>query len=259
MRIKQRLLSLSILLIGLGLYTPIYKRVYQALTQTQENCDEIALELLQPAEIAERDDLLIAQIGIAIAPDGGEIYQLGENGIKITDAATGREQEFQLPDKFPELSWGTDITYDSKRNLIAIVSFGGEGYFYRFDVKKRRWVDVRSLNNIDLTSIAYDSDRDRYIAWGKEWTMSNLVFLSAQGELQAQESVLDSMPEFDSLYDRTIGEAATIKVAASANHLTLLVYPEDYVLPSKQNPVAVWNYSLDDKTIKLIYKSQQDR
>ena len=47
-QIKQRLLSLSILLIGLGLYFPIYKQVYKLYTQCDR--EHIKAEFKLPTE-----------------------------------------------------------------------------------------------------------------------------------------------------------------------------------------------------------------
>ena len=246
-RIKQRLLSLSILLIGLGLYLPLYKKIYRSYTQFTNRQIEL------PAKVNN------SQLGVAVSPDGTEQYELTNRGILVTDRKTGRQKEFKLPCRFPKLSWGTDIAYDSKRDLIAAISFGGEGYFYRFDVKQRRWIDFRSLDNADLKSIAYDRVGDRYVAWGGGMLEegywgddTNLVTISADGKLLDYENVAARMLGFERLSDRSNKPNPIIKIRAYGNHITLVAYPSDHFQPVDNEPLAIWRYNLDSKRMHSI-------
>ena len=133
------------------------------------------------------------------------MYQLTEKGIQVTNVETGVQQEFEPPKKFPELSRGSGIAYDSKRDLVAIVSFL-PGYFYRFDPKKRRWLDVRPTSNFDITSLTYDSATDRYIAWANDIAAGDggagtVLVISGTGKLTKSELVADKLPGFFRLFD----------------------------------------------------------
>ena len=246
-RIKQRLLSLSILLIGLGLYLPLYKKIYRSYTQFTNRQIEL------PAKVNN------SQLGVAVSPDGTEEYELTQRGILVTDRRTGRQKEFKLPCRFPKLSWGTDIAYDSKRDLIAAISFGGEGYFYRFDVKQRRWIDFRSLDNADLKSITYDRVGDRYIAWGggrlKEgyWADDdNLVIISADGRLLDYENVAARMLGFERLGNYGNKPDPIVKIRANGNNLTLIAYQSQGFQPVENVPPTIWHYNLASKRMKLV-------
>lgn len=246
-RIQQRLLSLSVLLVGLGLYTPLYKKIYQSYTEFSNRHE-------QPATANYNSSL-----GVVVSPDGTEKYELTDRGIKITNIKTGRQQEYKLPCKFPKLSWGTDIAYDSKRNLVTAVSFRGEGYFYRFDVKQRRWLDYRSLNNADLKSITYDRVGDRYIAWGggkleeDYWgDDTNLVIISAHGRLLDYENIASRMSGFERLQDRGSGFEPIVKIRAYGNNITLVAYPSDSFQATRNKPLAIWRYDLDSQIIRLV-------
>lgn len=193
----------------------------------------------------------ISQTGIAISPDGREIYQLIDDGIKVTDRETGEQEDFKLPRKFPQLSWGTDIAYDSKRDLVSLISLGGEGYFYRFDVNKRRWLDVRSVNNIDLQSLTYDPASDRYIAWAEDYGQGHqgqLLFISGTGELLSQERVSDRLKGFYRQYDRNNGRSPVVEIIARGNNIVLLTRSGNSVR-------SIWHYDEDSKTVRLTYKS----
>ena len=195
----------------------------------------------------------LSKTGIAVSPDGTETYELTEEGIRVTNKETGKQKEYKVPKKFPELSWATDIAYDTKRDLVVAVSFGGEGYFYRFDAKNKRWLDVRSVNGLDITSLSYDSTSDRYIAWVSEGT---LLLISGTGELLSSENVSDKMPELYRLYDRGNEPMPLIKVAARGNNLALIAYKDPYER-IESSPQAIWHYNLESKTMQLTYKFER--
>ena len=202
--------------------------------------------------------------GIAVSPDRTQVYKITEEGIKVTDKNTGRQKEYKLPDKFPKLSWGTDIAYDSKRNLVSLVSLGGEGYFYRFDAEKRRWLDVRSVNNMDIQSLTYDRISDRYIAWAKDYGgyEDDLLFISGEGELLSKETVSDRLTGFYRQYDRDNNPTPIIEIVAQGNNIALMMrsyhiwQPEFSYSNRYSNPIhSIWHYDLDSQDIRLTYKS----
>lgn len=249
--IKQRLLSLSVLLLGLGLYVPVYQKIYRAYTQFAEGQIEL------PAETNNN-----SYTGRATSPDGIETYELTNRGILVTNKITGRQKEFKLPRKFPELSWGTDIAYDSKRDLVAVVSFGGEGFFYRFDVEQGRWLDFRSLDDVDLKSLTYDRVGDRYIAWGGgalgsgNWADdTNLVVISAMGKLLAYEDVASKIPDVQHLSDRIDRLEPEIRLSMNGDNVVLTAYPSKY-LESIYGAEAIgtWHYNLDEGKMRRICK-----
>ena len=195
----------------------------------------------------EKSDRLVRQTGIAVSPDGKE-YELTDTGIKVTNC-NSKQKEFKIPSKFPKLSWGTDIAYDSKRDIVSLVSLGGEGYFYRFDAKQRRWLDVRSLNNLDLKSLTYDRTSDRYIAWGEDYlNMDDLLFISGTGKLLSTESISDRLTGFYRQYDRGNESSPVVEIAANGNNLALMTYEGNSIQ-------SIWHYDMDLKDIRLTYKS----
>jgi len=256
--IKQRLFASSILVVGLGLCLPVYKSFYKQSLQAfqehfspQSKIKRASTYRPCPRYLSSRNNFQkSSQTGIAISPDRQELYRLTDKGIQVTNKETGELQDFPLPYSFPQLSWGTDIAYDSNRDLVSLVSFGGEGYFYRFDVKQRRWLDVRSLNNFDLKSITYDRMSDRYVAWAEDYGMNrgNLLFFSGTGELLSQENISDRMAGFERLSDQRYAMQNPVEIFARGDNLALMIY--------KGNSVQyIWHYDLDSKNIRLTYKS----
>ncbi|MEM6614643.1 MAG: hypothetical protein AAF652_20850 [Cyanobacteria bacterium P01_C01_bin.72] len=204
-KIKQRLIASSALIAGFVIFSPVYQKLYRlkspcfqkyhqpaklAATTHPSKFDQSRREYRTKKSTFTRANDSVTPIGMAISPDGREIYRLTKSGISIFNRNTGEYHNFDLPLNFPRLSWGTDLAYDSRRDLVSLVSFGGEGYLYRFDARQRRWLDVRSLDNIDLKSLTYERTLDRYVAQVEDFGMNegNLVFISGDGELLQQEN-----------------------------------------------------------------------
>ena len=264
--IKQRLLASSILIAGLGLYSPIYKQIYNSYRSVREHS---LAKLGQPTEPIRkpcykyrfktrsktRSKTTLPKsssgIGIAVSPDGEKVYRQKYDGIEVIDKKTGRQEYFELPYWLPELSWATDIAYDSKRDLVSMVSLGGEGYFYRFDAKKRRWLDAQSLYNMDLKSLTYDPTSDRYVAWSQNYgrNSGDLVFLSETGELIARENISHLLAGFNLLYDTDNQMPPAIEIVARGNNITLMTHARNSVR-------YIWYYDLESKTARLAFKSR---
>ena len=274
--IEQRLLSLSILVAGLGLYFPWYKQVYEKYQYRQAYSNCFKSKLAEPTKFGKsynadsprtdkpyKGDLsegvpfttrhmydnalprnLVSQVGLAVSPDGKTVYELTDNGIKARDRITNIEEYFELPPSFPRLSWGTDIAYDSKRDLVSLVSFGGEGFFYRFDVKQGKWLDFSSVHNIDIQSLTYDRTLDRYLAWAN----GSLLTMSETGNFLSQDRIIDKMAGFYQLYDRGNESVPVVEIAANGNNLTLITH-------SSSSVRSIWHYDYDAKTAQLTYKA----
>ena len=187
---------------------------------------------------------LISQRKFAVSSKSNKVYELVSNGIQVRDKLSGKQNNFELPSDFPRLSWGTDIAYDSKRDIVSIVSLGGEGFLYRFDAKKRKWLDVRSLNQIDIDSFTYDEVADRYLAWAH----GNLLFISSSGELLSRESMTDKMKGFYRLYDRGNEQPPAVEIVADGDNIALMTY-------SGNSIKYIWYYNHNLKTVQLTYKS----
>ena len=204
-KIKQRLLASSALLAGFVIFSPVYQKLYRlkspcsqkyhqpaksAATTYHSEFDRGGQEYSYIRRTLSRANHSATPIGMAISPDGREIYRLTKSGILVFNRNTGESNNFDLPLNFPRLSRGTDLAYDSRRDLVSLVSLGGEGYLYRFDAQQRRWLDVRSLDNIDLKSLTYERTLDRYVAQVEDFGMNegNLVFITGNGELLQQET-----------------------------------------------------------------------
>lgn len=126
------------------------------------------------------------------------------------------------PSDVPELSWTTGITFDSLRERILISTLGGEGFLYALDPNTRDWSVVNSLNQIDLTAIAFSASRDRVFGVESRSHFS-LHEYSAAGELLESQHL--AVPVLTHFTDR-----ATQLIEVDGL-LALLQYPQGTLDP----------------------------
>src|SRR6185369_13894733 len=97
-----------------------------------------------------------------VVAGGGDRYFYGTQWQQVwrIDAQTGVATEMQLGTDVPELSWPSGITFDSLRNRIVLVSFGGEGYLYAYSPALEQWSLISSMNNLDVQGLVYHAPGD---------------------------------------------------------------------------------------------------
>lgn len=188
---------------------------------------------------------LIADGKFVLSPKGDKAYFIDNDKLVFSDIATGQKTTVDLPGNFPNFSWVSDIAYDSRRNIVSIVSFGGEGYLYRYNVKTNKWVDFRSVNNIDIYSMAYDRSADRYVAWASN---GSLIFISALGELLFTHDVASKLPGFYRTYDRNNSRPPRLTLAPNGAYVALV----NISINSVKN---IWVYDIGNQTAKLTYRA----
>ena len=59
---------------------------------------------------------------IAISMSGEEIYRLNGDELEILNHLEGSYETVTLPPNFPQFSWAMDIAYDTRRNIISVVT-----------------------------------------------------------------------------------------------------------------------------------------
>jgi hypothetical protein len=187
----------------------------------------------------------IAEGKFAVSP-GGAIYSLKRDDLAIVDRKTGTQRDFPLPGNFPAFSWPMDVAYDSRRDIVSVISLGGEGFFYRFDARAKKWIDFRSMNNIDVYSLAYDKNLDRYVAWTDT---GDLLFISGEGHALFKARVTDKLPGFGRLYDRNNSRAPRIGIAPDGNNVALVAFSGDSVR-------SIWEYEVESQIGRLTYRSK---
>lgn len=183
---------------------------------------------------------------VALSKAEDILYKLATNGIEIINIPENARRVVSIPSNFPNFSWAMDIALDTKRGIVTVVSLGGEGFLYRFDIKNNRWIDYRSLNNIDISSLAYDSSSDRYVGWADN---GKLIFISGNGDALFSKEVIGRMPGFGRVYDRGNRQAPRITIAPNGNDIALIYISGNVVS-------HIWYYSLLSESALLTYQSE---
>ncbi|MFB3884846.1 MAG: ankyrin repeat domain-containing protein [Thermodesulfobacteriota bacterium] len=194
--------------------------------------------------LKDQDESNISEGRIAISTSGPEIYRLQRDELEICDQPEGNHAVATLPPNFPRFSWAMDVAYDSKRDIVTVVTLGGEGFLYRFDAKREEWIDFRSLNQIDIYSLSYDPSNDRYVAWTDR---GSLIFISGDGNALFTRNVLPKLAGFGRLYDRNNGPVPRMTIVPHGNDIALL-----YI--RNQSVKNIWYYNIENDTAVFTYQ-----
>lgn len=185
----------------------------------------------------------------AVREDGREAYYLEGNGgtlVWAPEGLGGRKEKILLPPGLPPLSWGAGLAWDTRKGVLAIVSFGGEGYFYRYDTRRRQWIDARSLQNRDLMSLALDAKTGGYVAVSQA---VELVRFNDRGELEDVQPLKDLLSDLGSTYDR--GNRRPEGLYAVADGAACAV-----VNVGNGSVTHIWTYDERTRKAQLTYKAE---
>ncbi len=180
---------------------------------------------------------------VAVSETGDKKFSLKRDQLEVIDSHRSGPFTVSLPPDFPSFSWPMDLAYDSKRDIVSVVTLGGEGFMYRFDATRLRWIDYKSLDNVDIFSLAYDQKMDRYVAWTDQ---GSLQFISGDGVPLFKRNVAPLLEGFGRLYDRGNSRAPRITVAPSGNDLALLSIDRNSVK-------RIWHYDVNANKATLTY------
>ena len=104
--------------------------------------------------------------------------------------------------------------------------------------KHQAWVDFRSLDNVDIQSLTYDEESDRYIAFTVE---AELLFIGADGSAQHSKALRDRLPN-SSTYGKT-----TLVIAPKGERIALV-----HMQGADIN--MIWLYDMSPDIVQLTYK-----
>lgn len=183
--------------------------------------------------------------GVVVSTKSNIIYKLQNGKIESIDKSGAKHGSSAVPQNLPEISWGTDITYDSKRDLLSIISFGGEGYLYRYFPAKDAWLDAYSAQNHDINSIFYDETMDRYVGWSAS---GEIVIFSGEGAYLKSKRVADKLVGYGRIYDRNNYRASPLKVIANGDSIALIAI-------SGRSVTHIWSYDVSSDRAILTYKA----
>ncbi len=183
----------------------------------------------------------------ALGADGREAYYLEGNGSTLVwapEGMNGRTVKVKFPSNLPPLSWGSGLAWDTRKGVLLIVSFGGEGHLYRFDTRNHEWLDSHSLRDRDFTSVAFNSTTGEYVAISNQ---VELVRFNERGELLDVLPMAKLLPDVDSTYDKGNQRLESLIVATEGEATALLNVRNGTV-------THIWTYDQRSRKAQLTYK-----
>ncbi len=188
---------------------------------------------------------------VAISKRNELIFRLRWDNLEIFDRSESKSEIVPLPPNFPKFSHATALAYDSKRDIVSVTTLGGEGFLYRFDTKKKQWIDFRSLNNIDICSLSYDQLSDRYVAWAYYHSSGSLLFMSGDGTTLFTRNIIKKLTGFGRLHrgHGPYGPEPHLNIVPKGNDIALFYVRENSIK-------NIWYYNVDTDTAVLTYKKR---
>jgi len=185
---------------------------------------------------------------VAVSLSLQQQFRLGRDQLESADLRGGQAAPVTaLPPNFPVFSWPMDVAYDTRRDLVAVVSLGGEGFLYRFDAKSRRWVDFRSMRNIDVIALSYDKELDRYVGWTSDGA---LIFIDMENGNVMSRRVVNRLTTFGRLYDRGNERPPRLTIVPSGDDIMLIQIAMGQVQ-------RIWHYNVKDDSMEFTYSADQ--
>ncbi|MEQ8788287.1 MAG: HEAT repeat domain-containing protein [Pirellulaceae bacterium] len=183
---------------------------------------------------------------VAVDPQGPTYYAIEGHQVVKVDLDADTTTKLSMDEKLPKLSWPCGLAFDTKRRRLVLVSLGGEGFMYAYDVKQEEWSLVRSLENLDLMCLAYSPEND--LLYGLQMNLdSNLVTLAPGGEKLA-EVKLDQSVRFG-----TPNPFSHVQIASAGRHVVVLTPPQpDF--NAEGFPKRVQTLLIDPANGKTLYR-----
>ena len=173
-----------------------------------------------------------------------ESYTITGNGgtlVWLPKGPDGPKQQISPPARLPALSWASSLAWDTGRNVLAVVSTGGVGYFYRYDTRSHTWLDARSMKDRDLVSLAFDAVNNRFV--GITDAVELLTF-NDQGDVQQIRPLAGRLPGLSAGASQAPGLLLVARGGAVA-----------IVAIRRASVTHIWTYEPESDRIRLTYKS----
>lgn len=200
-----------------------------------------------PISPDDEKEPLLSDSRRAVSASGDKVYGIGDghSGLTVVDRSSGHATPLPLPTNFPQFSWATGVAYDTHNHIVSVVTLGGEGFLYRYDVRRKQWIDFRSLNNIDIKGFAYDPVGKRYLAWTE---YGDLLSISSEGSLQSRKpQLVKQLKGFGRLYDGGNASPPQVVLAPHGSDIAFV-----YIEGGKVS--HIWSYDERSGQVALTYK-----
>lgn len=181
-----------------------------------------------------------------VADDNQETYFLDGWSALVwaRHGLNGHTEKLKLPANLPALSWASGLAWDTRKGILAMASFGGEGYLYRYDTRNRKWLDAHSLQNHDLIGLTFNRTNGEYVGITSN---AKLVRINERGQLEDVQALDKLLPDLGSTYDKGNGRLDSLIVNADAHVV---------VVSNVRNGTVthIWTYDQRARKAQLTYK-----
>lgn len=160
---------------------------------------------------------------VAANADGSRVFGMGGHEVYELSPSGGATQ--LTPQGVPELSWTMGMTYDTKRDRLITATLGGEGFLYSYQPGSDEWSVLASLNNLDLTAIAYFPPNDHFYGLSQQSRDGRLTLHEYDSDGQLLGSQPTDLALVASFIDRSV------QLVAAGDYLALIQYPGSRQFP----------------------------
>ena len=187
---------------------------------------------------------------LAVDPRGPRFFTIGRNGVAELYLGAEKTQSIDIAANLPKLSWPCGLAFDTKRRRLILTSLGGEGFMYSYAVDDKKWSLVTSMNNIDLSCLAYSAERDVFVGLktNHAGNQGTLLTFSATGALLQQTPLDKRIP-----FDRQLHQSVT-QIAAAGRQVVIIAPPRPD-LQTPGNPITSRIYLVDPRSGKILFSS----
>jgi hypothetical protein len=122
-------------------------------------------------------------IGEVVRDSAGNLFGMGNHELQLLDLPNKKGTNL-APEGVGRLSWTMGLSYDTKRDRVLVATLGGKGEIYTCVHKTGTWSILASLDNVDVTGIAYVESLDRIFALAAPGTAEkrNMILYEYEGE-----------------------------------------------------------------------------
>ena len=194
---------------------------------------------------------------VAYDPDAKQYYGIGMHEVCEVDLQNQTATKMELGLDVPRLSWPFDLTFDTKRKRMLLVSLHGRGYLYAYEPAMKKWSAL--ADRLQIAAMAYHPKHDSLYAitlqFGEEGGRPTLSQFNPQGALVNSTKLGDPIVP-GSLTSR--GPGASAQLIAADDYLVLITSPSQYGGGGGEGgPKKSAMYLIDPKTEKVLLTWKQ--
>jgi hypothetical protein len=187
---------------------------------------------------------------ITYDPIGMKHYGISDHGVAEIDLAKKKVNKLDPGLDVPEISWPADVTFDTKRERLLLITSGGGGYLYAYYPKTGKWEVL--AEKLRLNNLTYHPKDDTLYAvkverGGEGGLGAELQHINAKGAV-VKTTALDGP-----LVPGTIGDGPGVQgtqLIPADDKLVLLIAPTDRLGSEIPGPKWSYMYLIDLKTGK---------